>query len=71
MDDHQWRIDETGEVVWRQRVGGNYSASPMLADGHVYFFSEEGRGTVLKAGRTFEEVSVNDVPGMGTTACPG
>ena len=33
-------------------------------------FSEDGRGTVLKAGREFREVAVNKVPGMGTTACP-
>jgi outer membrane protein assembly factor BamB len=60
----------SGEELWKDRVPGDYRSSPILANDHLYFFSEQGRGTVLKAGRTFEEVAVNEVPGMGTTACP-
>ncbi len=60
----------SGEELWKDRVPGDYRSSPILAGDHLYFFSEDGRGTVLKAGRTFEEVAVNEVPGMGTTACP-
>ena len=59
-----------GEELWKGRVPGDYRSSPILAGDHLYFFSEEGRGTILKAGRAFEEVAVNEVPGMGTTACP-
>ena len=33
----------TGNVVWNERVGGNYSASPIAADGRLCFCSEEGR----------------------------
>src|SRR2546426_10434896 len=36
---------KTGAEVWRERVGGNYSASPVGAEGRVYFFSEEGKTT--------------------------
>jgi outer membrane protein assembly factor BamB len=32
----------TGEVVWRNRLGGRYSASPIWAEGRVYFLSEKG-----------------------------
>jgi hypothetical protein len=60
----------SGEEVWKDRALGDYRASPILANGLLYFFSEEGRGTVLRAGREFQEVAVNQVPGMGTTACP-
>ena len=60
----------SGEELWKARVPGDYRSSPILAGDHLYFFSEHGRGTVLKAGRTFDEVAVNEVPGMGTTACP-
>jgi outer membrane protein assembly factor BamB len=60
----------TGEELWKDRVPGDYRSSPILAGDHLYFFSEQGRGTVLKVGKTFEEVAVNEVPGMGTTACP-
>jgi outer membrane protein assembly factor BamB len=59
-----------GEELWKDRVPGDYRSSPILAGGYLYFFSEQGRGTVLKAGRTFAETAVNEVPGMGTTACP-
>jgi outer membrane protein assembly factor BamB len=60
----------SGDEVWSGRARGNYRSSPVLAGEHLYFFSEQGRGTVLKAGRTFHEVAVNEVPEMGTTACP-
>jgi outer membrane protein assembly factor BamB len=60
----------TGEELWKERVPGDYRSSPILAGERLYFFSEDGRGTVLRAGRTFEEIAVNEVPGMGTTACP-
>ncbi|MEX0701975.1 MAG: PQQ-binding-like beta-propeller repeat protein [Planctomycetales bacterium] len=38
---------ETGETVWQKRLGGNYSASPLFADGRIYFSNEEGTTTVL------------------------
>jgi len=60
----------SGEELWKDRVPGNYRSSPILADDHLYFFSEQGRGTVLKAGPSFDEIAVNQVPDMGTTACP-
>ncbi len=46
----------TGAVLWNERIGGNYSASPLLADGRLYFFSEEGRATVVAAGREFSKL---------------
>jgi outer membrane protein assembly factor BamB len=49
----------TGEPVWRQRIGGEYSASPVYADGLLWFFSEDGRAMVLKPGRVFEKVAEN------------
>ena len=49
----------TGEVIWRQRIGGNYSASPIYASGRVYFSSQEGKTTVIAAGREFKELAVN------------
>ena len=32
----------TGQMRWRERLRGNFSASPVFADGRVYFQSEEG-----------------------------
>ena len=49
----------SGALVWQQRIGGEYSASPVYADGRLWFFSEEGKATVLKPGRVFEQVAEN------------
>ena len=47
---------KTGEDVWRKRVGGNYSAAPLYADGRIYFFSEEGKATAIAPGREMKVV---------------
>jgi outer membrane protein assembly factor BamB len=52
---------KTGKVHWTQRLGGNYSASPVYAAGHVYFQNEEGLGVVVKAAKKFERVAENDL----------
>jgi outer membrane protein assembly factor BamB len=49
----------TGEVVWQGRVGGDHSASPVLAGGKLYFSSEQGEVTVLEAGPEFKVVARN------------
>jgi outer membrane protein assembly factor BamB len=51
----------TGNVYWTHRLEGGFSASPVLADGKVYFQNEDGVGTVVKAGKTYEQLSVNDL----------
>jgi len=45
---------KTGKVVWDEKLKGNYSASPIVADGNIYLTSEEGKGTLVKAGRRKE-----------------
>jgi outer membrane protein assembly factor BamB len=49
----------SGKVHWQERVGGNYSASPVYADGKIYLQSEEGKGVVLKAGKEFRKLAEN------------
>ena len=49
----------TGEVLWTERMGGDYSASLLAANGKVYFFDEEGLCTVVRADRSFQKVSEN------------
>lgn len=51
----------TGTVHWSERLGGGFSASPVVAEGRIYFQNEEGVGTVLKAGKTFEVIAKNDL----------
>ena len=50
---------KTGTEFWRERVGGNYSASPLAAEGRLYFFSEEGKTAVIEAGRQFKKLAEN------------
>jgi outer membrane protein assembly factor BamB len=52
---------KTGKVHWQERIGGNYSASPLYADGKIYCQSEEGTGVVLKVGKRFEVLSRNSL----------
>jgi len=51
----------TGQVYWTHRLDGGFSASLVLADGKVYFQNEDGVGTVIKASKTYEQLSVNDL----------
>lgn len=58
-----------GTVLWNERIGGNYSASPVAADGRLYFQSEQGKTTVVAAGRTFRKLAENQL-GDGFMASP-
>ena len=53
----------TGERVWRERLGSVYTASPVAADGKIYFASESGETLVLKAGRTPQVLARNSIDG--------
>ena len=54
---------KTGEVRWLQRLGGNYSASPIFADGRIYFLSEEGMAMVIAPGKEFRRLAMNPLDG--------
>ena len=58
---------------WQQRLGGNYSASPIYADGRIYYSSEEGVTTVIGGGATFQKLAVNtlDEPTLASIAVSG
>ena len=50
---------KTGDVHWSERIGTKYSASPVYADGKIYCQDEDGKGTVLKAGKEFRKLGEN------------
>jgi len=55
---------ETGEQIYREKIshrGSGFSASPVAADGKLYFSSEDGDIFVVKAGPDFEEIAKNDM----------
>jgi outer membrane protein assembly factor BamB len=54
---------ETGERIYRARVGGggSFAASPIAADGKLYFANEDGDIIVARAGRKYEEIAKNQM----------
>lgn len=51
---------KNGKQIWRHRLqGGEYSSSLIYLDGRIYFFSQEGRVTVIKPAREYEELAIN------------
>ena len=57
-------IDATnGEVVWQKRLGGGeYRASPVIADGRIYCFSTQGDAKVIEAATQFKLLAENTLP---------
>jgi outer membrane protein assembly factor BamB len=53
----------TGAVHWQMRLGGTYSASPVFADGRIYFLGEHGGVTVIQPGREFRRAGVGTLDG--------
>lgn len=53
------RDARTGAIHWQERLGGSYSASPLFADGKLYFQSEQGTGVVVRAGKEFQVLAKN------------
>lgn len=49
----------TGDIIWQERISGNYSSSPVLAEGRIYFTSDESLTTVIEAGREFKVLAKN------------
>ena len=52
---------KTGERYWMERLPGGHSASPVCADGHVYFVSDQGVTSVVRPGREFDLVATNPI----------
>ncbi len=53
----------SGKLHWRQRLGGGFSASPVYADGRIYFLNESGETSVIKPGTSFELLARNQISG--------
>ena len=53
----------TGKHHWQERLPGEYSASPVYADGKIYLLNEEGEATVLEVGKAFKKLGSNRLPG--------
>ncbi len=60
---------KTGKLVWKQRIGGKFSTSPLAVDGKIYFFDRDGKTTVIAQGRKFRQLAVNTLD-SGCMASP-
>ncbi len=60
---------KTGAIVWgpEHTARGPVSASPVVADGKIYFTNEHGITTVLAAGPDYRVVATNTINGEGRT----
>jgi outer membrane protein assembly factor BamB len=55
---------ESGEEMYREKIGGDlssYSASPVAADGKLYFTDEYGNVNIIKAGPRYEHLATNKI----------
>ena len=53
--------DEAYYYQWSERLDGEFSASPVLANGHVYFCGQVGKTYVVKADREYTPIAENRV----------
>ena len=52
---------ETGKLHWRERLGGEYWASPVLGDGRMYCCNKEGGTVVVAAAKEFKKLAENQL----------
>ena len=52
---------KTGASLWQQRLEGDNVASPVYADGRLYFFNRDGAGFVLATGREAKLLARNEL----------
>jgi outer membrane protein assembly factor BamB len=58
-----------GRIVWKERLGGDYAASLLHANGHVFVFDSGGKSHVIKPGDTYKLVATNQLE-SGLMASP-
>jgi outer membrane protein assembly factor BamB len=52
---------QKGKLIKQGRIPGNYCASPVAADGKIYFSSEQGDVTVMKVGDSIDVIATNSL----------
>ncbi|MCA9080785.1 MAG: PQQ-binding-like beta-propeller repeat protein, partial [Planctomycetaceae bacterium] len=52
---------KTGEEQWQERLGGNFSASPLAAEGRIYFQDENGKTTVVAASPEYKMLGTSEL----------
>ena len=57
-----------GEERWHKRLAGEFSASPVLAEGRIYLVNEDAVTTVLAAGNEFKLLATNPLEGRAVAS---
>lgn len=53
-----------GTEIWKKRLGGKFSASPIMAGGHLYFANHDGEVIVMTPGEDANVVQTNQLAGQ-------
>jgi outer membrane protein assembly factor BamB len=54
----------TGKMHWTERLPGNYAASPLFADGKIFFCSRDGDTVVIEPGPTYRQLAASKLDGQ-------
>ncbi len=60
----------SGDIVWRERVRGNYFSSPVRVRDRIFCMSDDGDMVVIAAGRKFQLLARNRLVGEPSRATP-
>lgn len=52
---------KTGQEIYRVRLGGACNSSPIASDGNIYLSDNDGKTFVVKAGREFKVLEINQL----------
>jgi outer membrane protein assembly factor BamB len=52
---------KNGKEVWKERLGDAFRATPLVAEGRIYFFAKDGKATIVEADRTLKTVGQGDL----------
>jgi outer membrane protein assembly factor BamB len=62
-------VAKTGKEVWKERLAGKCSASPVLVEGNLFCCTEDGKVDVFAASPTFNRLATNKLD-AGCKASP-
>lgn len=54
-------VASSGEIIWQERVGGNFFSSPVCVDGRLFGVSTRGEVVVVAASDRFEVLARNNL----------
>ena len=52
---------DNGKQVWKERLGNAFRATPLVADGKIYFFAKDGKASIVEASRELKLLSQADL----------